>query len=239
MRINHYLSQAGICSRRAADKLVQAHRVRINGEFAKVGQQVSKEDEILLDDRPVRLHNQTFFYRLYHKPCGVITTQNTQVEANLLAALASEREEDWPEHFFAVGRLDKASEGVLLLTNNGQLANNLLQLDKSLPKRYLVTVTPAITQEFLQAMACGVDILNTKTKPCQVLRMADNLFQIELHQGLNRQIRRMCQTQGYQVIRLLRFEFADLGIENLPAGKTRNLTEIEIHALEKRLNNVT
>lgn len=193
---------------------------------------VSAHDKVVLDGQPIVLAEKSFFYRLYYKPRGVVCSQNLAVEDNLLDAIAPFKTTDWPQHYFAVGRLDKDSEGALLLTNNGQLTNCLLNENKTLPKRYLVTVTPKVTHEFLQNMAAGVEILDQITKPCSVYRLADNLIQIELTQGLNRQIRRMCQTLGYQVERLIRVEFAGLGVNNLPAGQIRKLSTDEVAKIE-------
>lgn len=176
-----------------------------------------------------------FFYRLYHKPKGVVCTQNTEVAGNLMEALSLQVDRHWPNHYYAVGRLDKESEGLLLLTNHGVLANHLLQEDRQKTKKYLVTVQPEITFEFLSRMASGVEILNQNTLPCEVFRLSDNVLQIELTQGLNRQIRRMCQALGHRVERLIRVGFAGLPLD-IPAGETRGLSKKERHSLQKMLN---
>lgn len=211
---------------------MRQQRVWVNQQCAQVGMKVSNEDLVELDGRRVVLAQGDFFYRLYHKPRGVVCTQNEKVVENLLASIEPLKSTDWPEYFFAVGRLDKASEGALLLTNNGALTQYLLTENKTLPKRYLVSVSPKVTQGFLDNMSAGVEILGQLTEPCRVYRLSDQVIQIELTQGLNRQIRRMCQTLGYQVQRLIRIEFAGLGIENLPAGQIRKLSAQEVAKIE-------
>lgn len=238
-RINHFLSKAGICSRRAADRLIRRGLVQINGHIASVGQKVTVADSVTYQQHEVRLAlRPDYFYRLYHKPKGIVVTQNGDVQNNLLSDLLPRQAEGWPRHFFAVGRLDKDSEGVLLLTNHGVLTNQLLQQDKTWPKRYIVTVTPVFDEAFIAAMASGVQILGQTTQACKVFRLADNLFQIELTQGLNRQIRRMCQSLGYRVQRLIRVEFAGLSIQGLPAGGIRPLETYERQKLESIINKV-
>ena len=239
-RINHFLSKAGICSRRGADRLVRQGRVKVNAQVAYLGQKVSLQDRITVDGQALLLKPVNhYFFRLYHKPRGIVTTQNPIVEDNFLSALkaypSEHKWDEWPEHFFAVGRLDKASEGALLLTNHGDLCNFLLQQD-SVSKQYLVQVTPKITHEFLRQMASGVKILGETTQPCVVFRLADNLLQIELKQGLNRQIRRMCQALGYRVERLTRVTFAGVTLDGLMAGQSRALSENEVLQLLGRFS---
>jgi len=236
-RINHFLSKSGVCSRRAADRLVRQGRVRVNQQPALLGMKVAAEDDVRLDGQPVVLVENQYFYRLYYKPRGVVCTQNLAVDGNLLTAIKPMQTSTWPNYFFAVGRLDKDSEGALLLTNNGTLTNCLLNENKTLPKRYLVTVTPQVTDEFLEKMSAGVEILDQVTEPCRVFRLSEQIIQIELTQGLNRQIRRMCQALGYQVQRLIRIEFAGLGINHLPAGNIRSLCANEIAKIESLSKN--
>jgi len=220
IRINKYLSQAGICSKRAADRLILAGQVLVNGRLAKVGQFVFEQDRVVVDGQPIEDKPEPI-YRLYHKPVGVVCTNDQNVSGNLVDAL------NYSERVFAVGRLDKASEGLLLLTNDGTIFNQILRAENAHQKTYLVTVDQPLTQLFLSQMASGVPILNTVTLPCDVTQVDQITFQIVLTQGLNLQIRRMCQALGYRVQRLQRIQIMNLHLEGLQANASRELSQKE------------
>jgi 23S rRNA pseudouridine2604 synthase len=220
MRINKYFSQRGICSKRAADRLILAGRVKVNGLAAQVGQNVDSQDLVLLDGQPLDEKPKPV-YLLYHKPVGVVCTNDQSVPGNLVDAL------DYPQRLFAVGRLDKASEGLLLLTNDGAIFNPILRAEQGHEKEYLVTVDKPITPAFLSAMAAGVPILQTITLPCVVTPVSDQVFNILLTQGLNLQIRRMCQALGYRVEKLQRTRIMHLHLGDLAANQYRGLSHQE------------
>lgn len=224
MRINKYLSQHGVCSKRAADRLILAGQIRVNGLAAEVGQRVDSQDEVWLKGQPI-IAKPKPIYLLYHKPVGVVCTNDRTVKANLVDAL------DYPQRVFAVGRLDKDSEGLLLLTNDGAIFNPILRAEHQHEKEYVVTVDHPITPEFLSTMASGVAILNTTTLPCLVTQLSDRVFNIVLTQGLNLQIRRMCQTLGYRVQKLQRIRIMHLTLGSLAANQYRELSTEERGAL--------
>ena len=220
IRINKYLSQFGICSKRAADRMILAGEVLVNGQLAKVGQLVSDIDQVwvngqLIDSRPEPI------YLLYHKPVGVVCTNDQAVSGNLVDAL------NYSQRVFAVGRLDKASEGLLLLTNDGVIFNQILRAENAHQKTYSVRVNKQITEAFLNEMASGVSILDTVTLPCQVTKIDAFTFQIVLTQGLNLQIRRMCQALEYRVVRLQRTQIMNLHLYGLLPNQYRKLNESE------------
>ena len=220
IRINKYLSQFGICSKRAADRMILDGEVLVNGQLAKVGQLVSDIDQVwvngqLIDSRPEPI------YLLYHKPVGVVCTNDQAVSGNLVDAL------NYSQRVFVVGRLDKASEGLLLLTNDGVIFNQILRAENAHQKTYSVRVNKQITEAFLNEMASGVSILDTVTLPCQVTKIDAFTFQIVLTQGLNLQIRRMCQALEYRVVRLQRTQIMNLHLYGLLPNQYRKLNESE------------
>ncbi|WFE69194.1 RNA pseudouridine synthase [Thiomicrospira sp. R3] len=227
MRINKYLSQHGVCSKRAADRLILAGQVTVNGLAAEVGQRVDSQDEVWVKGQPINAKPKPI-YLLYHKPVGVVCTHDRTVKANLVDAL------DYPQRVFAVGRLDKDSEGLLLLTNDGAIFNPILRAEHQHEKEYVVTVDHSITPEFLSTMASGVAILNTTTLPCLVTQLSDRVFNIVLTQGLNLQIRRMCQTLGYRVQKLQRIRIMHLKLGYLEANQYRELSADEQADLGRR-----
>ncbi|WP_343034752.1 pseudouridine synthase [Thiomicrorhabdus cannonii] len=228
IRINQFFSRAGACSRRQADRWIAAGRVQVNGQTAKMGMLVSESDAILLDGQRIRTAVEPL-YLLYHKPVGVVCTHDVTVKNNLAEALA------FPERVFAVGRLDKDSEGLMLLTNQGEIVNRILRVENGHAKRYRVTVDKAITPEFLQQMAQGVPILNTVTRPAEIFKTEENVFELVLTQGLNRQIRRMCKALGYRVMRLQRLAIVHLQLGDLPVGAWRHLSDGELATLQESL----
>jgi 23S rRNA pseudouridine2604 synthase len=224
MRINKYLSERGLCSRREADSWVEAGRVSINGAVATLGTKVQAGDTVRVDDRAIGGESAHVYIAL-HKPVGIECTTDPRVPHNVVEFVSHR------ERIFPVGRLDKDSEGLLLLTNDGDIVNDLLRARHGHEKEYLVTVDRPVTDEFVHAMASGVEILDRITAPCRVHRVAKNVFRITLTQGLNRQIRRMCEVFGYTVRRLIRVRFVNILLEGLSPGRWRNLTQAELAGL--------
>jgi 23S rRNA pseudouridine2604 synthase len=224
LRINKYLSERGLCSRREADAWIAAGRVTVNGAVATLGTKVGAADEVRLDGEPLGAPTHHVYLAL-HKPAGVECTTDQRVPHNIVDLVAHR------ERVFPIGRLDKDSEGLILLTNDGDIVNLLLRAEHSHEKEYLVTVDRPLTDEFLKAMATGVEILGTTTAPCRTERVSKNVFRIVLTQGLNRQIRRMCDVFGYTVRRLIRVRFVAIRLDGLEPGRWRNLTRAELAAL--------
>ncbi|MBS0373415.1 MAG: pseudouridine synthase [Proteobacteria bacterium] len=224
LRINKYLSERGLCSRREADAWVTAGRVTVNGVVATLGTKVAASDDVRLDGEPIGAPSGHVYLAL-HKPVGVECTTDQRVPHNIVDFVAHR------ERVFPIGRLDKDSEGLILLTNDGDIVNRLLRAEHRHEKEYVVTVDRPVTDEFLRAMAGGVDILETRTAPCRTERVSKNVFRIVLTQGLNRQIRRMCDVFGYTVRRLVRVRFVNIRLEGLEPGRWRNLTRGELVGL--------
>jgi 23S rRNA pseudouridine2604 synthase len=224
MRINKYLSERGLCSRREADSWVEGGRVSINDVVATLGTQVQPGDRVRVDGRSVG-GEKAHVYIALHKPVGIECTTDTRVPDNVID-LVSHR-----ERIFPIGRLDKNSEGLLLLTNDGDIVNDLLRARHGHEKEYVVTVDRPVTDEFVKGMAGGVAILDQVTAPCRVQRVGKNVFRIVLTQGLNRQIRRMCEVFGYTVRRLIRVRFVNIHLEGLSPGRWRDLSRAELAAL--------
>ena len=226
MRLNKFLSETGMCSRREADGWIAGGRVSINGKRAELGTQVNETDEVRVDSRIVGTHKKKKkIYICLNKPVGITCTTERDVHDNIIDFIAHE------ERIFPIGRLDKESEGLILLTNNGDIVNEVLRVENNHEKEYLVSVDKPVTDAFLAGMAGGVRILDTKTRPCQVKRVGKFDFQIILTQGLNRQIRRMCEVFGYDVRRLQRVRIVNIRLGALKLGRWRNLTESELRGL--------
>jgi 23S rRNA pseudouridine2604 synthase len=224
MRINKYLSERGLCSRREADSWVDGGRVSINGVVATLGTQVQPGDQVRVDGRLVGGETKHVYIAL-HKPVGIECTTDTRVPDNVIDFVSHR------ERIFPIGRLDKNSEGLLLLTNDGDIVNELLRARHGHEKEYLVTVDRPVTDAFVKTMSSGVEILDTRTAPCRVERIGKNVFRIVLTQGLNRQIRRMCETLGYTVRRLIRVRFVNIHLQGIAPGRWRNLTRAELAGL--------
>ncbi len=224
VRINKFLSERGVCSRREADDRIGAGRVTVNGVVATLGTRVSPLDEVRLDGELLGAPTREE-YIVLHKPVGVECTTDRRVAHNVIDFVAH------PERVFPVGRLDKDSEGLLLLTNDGDIVNQLLRVEHHHEKEYRVTVDRPITDEFLASMAEGVQILETMTQPCRTYRVSKNEFRIVLTQGLNRQIRRMCDVFGYTVRKLVRVRFINIWLDGIEPGRWRNLTTSELAGL--------
>lgn len=228
MRINKYISETGFCSRRESDRLIEAGRVTINGRPAELGSTVDPGDDVRIDGNPVGPKKKNVYIAL-NKPVGITCTTELHVKGNIIDFVGH------PERIFPIGRLDKDSQGLILLTNDGDIVNKILRAENNHEKEYIVTVDKPITPTFLQGMAGGVRILGTVTKPCKVTKLGDRVFQIILTQGLNRQIRRMCQAFGYQVRQLKRVRIMNIHLGHLRVGQWRDLTPEELQELNKSL----
>lgn len=223
-RLNKYISEAGVASRRAADRMVEEGRVTINGRVAVLGDRVSDGDTVAVDGVPVSGAHRDVVIAL-NKPRGITCTSSPDDPDNVIAFVR------YPQRIYSIGRLDKDSEGLLLLTNNGELANAVMRSRGEHEKEYVVTVDHDITDAFLKRMSSGVEILGRTTKRCEVERISQREFRIVLRQGLNRQIRRMCGTLGYTVVRLRRVRIMNIVLGDLPVGKWRELTQSEVDEL--------
>ncbi len=218
MRLNKFISETGLCSRREADARIEAGRVTINGVVATLGTQVKEGDVVCVDGKPVS-GEQKHVYLALNKPVGVICTTDREIPGNITDFV------NYRERIFPIGRLDKESEGLILLTNNGDIVNEILRVENAHEKEYVVTVDRPVTEIFLNGMASGVRILGTVTRPCKVTRIAPATFRIILTQGLNRQIRRMCSFYGYKVLRLQRVRIINLTLDGIKTGQWRELKD--------------
>jgi len=223
-RLNKYLSETGTCSRREADQWIEAGRVTVNGTRAVLGTQVNEGDEVRVDGRAPRAKPKRVYIAL-NKPVGVECTTDRDVPGNIVDFVGH------GERVFPIGRLDKDSEGLILLTNDGDIVNTILRAENEHEKEYVVAVDRPLTPEFLAGMARGVPILDTVTNPCTVTQVGKNTFRIVLTQGLNRQIRRMCEHFGYRVRRLQRVRIMNVHLGSLPVGDWRNLSPAELGGL--------
>lgn len=224
MRLNKHISETGICSRREADAWIAAGRVTVNGERATLGTQVRPQDVVTVDGRPLGRSRKDVYIAL-HKPAGITCTTEPDVPGNIVDFVGR------AERIFPVGRLDKDSEGLILLTNNGDIVNEILRAEHRHEKEYLVTVERPVSDTFLAMMAAGVRIGGLRTRPCEVSRTGPASFRIVLTQGLNRQIRRMCSALGHRVRSLRRVRIMHIRLGALPRGKWRPLTQAEIRPL--------
>ncbi len=224
-RINKYLSEVGYCSRRAADKLIAEGRVTINGKIPELGTKVTPDDEICVDGKSIKESNADSIYLAFNKPIGIVCTTDTRVEKNNIIDFIN-----YPTRIFPIGRLDKPSEGLILLTDDGDIVNKILRASNDHEKEYLVTVDKPISQIFLERMANGVPILDKVTKKCLVEKLNTYQFKIILTQGLNRQIRRMCEYLNYEVTALQRVRIMNIKLD-IPVGEYRELTSKEFEEL--------
>lgn len=220
-RLNKYISETGFCSRREADKLIDQGRVTLNGEKPEVGTKVAEGDEVLIDGKPLK-DKKAPIYIAFNKPVGITCTTERQIKGNIIDYIKH------PERIFPIGRLDKPSEGLIFLTSDGDIVNKILRAGNNHEKEYLVTVDKPVTHEFIRKMSNGVPILNTVTKKCRVSQENRQRFRIVLTQGLNRQIRRMCEVLGYHVIKLKRIRIMNITLDGLSSGQWRYLTPLEI-----------
>ena len=222
IRINKYLSEVGYCSRRKADILIDDGRVTINGEVPELGTKIVPGDEVRVDGKLVSKPRESHIYLAFNKPVGIVCTTDTAVEKDNIIDFINHQ-----KRIFPIGRLDKASEGLILLTSDGDIVNKILRAKNNHEKEYIVTVNRPITTDFLEKMATGIPILDTLTQPCFVEQITRNTFKIILTQGLNRQIRRMCDYLEYKVIKLRRIRIMNIHLD-MAVGKWRNLTLEEL-----------
>ena len=229
MRINKFISEAGTASRRGADKLITEGRVTINGKRATIGSQVEPGDDVRVNGNQLFVARNNVYIAL-NKPVGITSTTEKGVKGNIVDLV------NHPFRVFHIGRLDKDSEGLILLTNDGDIVNEILRSENQHEKEYIVSVDRPITPEFLKQMSEGVKILDTITLPCKVEQLSKYDFKIILTQGLNRQIRRMCEALGYNVYRLQRIRIMNIQLDNLPVGQWRYLSKKEKAQLFQALN---
>ncbi|MGX1830728.1 pseudouridine synthase [Paenibacillus taichungensis] len=230
MRINKYISETGYCSRRETNRLIAAGRITINGKVCEKGADVEPEDIVLIDGEEIPFNDRDPVYLALNKPIGIVCTAAEQVEGNIIQYV------NYPSRIFAIGRLDKASEGLIFLTNDGDIVNKMMRSEHNHDKEYVVTVDKPVTDEFVRAMSQGVEIMNVVTKPCEVYKYSENVFRIILTQGLNLQIRRMCKALGYRVLKLERIRIMNVTLEGLERGRWRHLEKQELENLLSMLN---
>ena len=230
IRVNKALSMAGVCSRREADRLIAAGRVRINGSEAGPGDKITSADVITLDGKTVRMQEPPTLL-LFYKPRGIVSSTKQQRSETTVVDYIH-----YPVRIYPAGRLDKESEGLLLMTNQGELVDRLLRSANGHEKEYQVWIDRPVTAEFIRRMRAGVQILDTVTRPCEAVQTGPDSFRIILTQGLNRQIRRMCHALGCEVTRLRRVRILNLTLEGLQPGQYRQVTDREYKELLKRLD---
>jgi 23S rRNA pseudouridine2604 synthase len=226
-RINKYLSEVGYCSRRAADKLIEQGRVTINGAVPEMGTKVAPGDVVAVDGIAVDGAEDKRVYLAFNKPVGIVCTTDTRVEPDNIIDYIN-----YPTRIFPVGRLDKMSQGLIFLTDDGDIVNKILRARNNHDKEYVVTVNRPVTADFVRGMAGGVPILDTVTKPCRVEKLGKHVFRIVLQQGLNRQIRRMCEHFDYRVVKLERVRIMNVKLD-VPVGQWRDLTPEELAELQR------
>lgn len=223
--LNKYISETGICSRREADKWIEAGRVKINGLVAKKGNRVFEGDAVTIDNKPLKSKPKSVFIAL-HKPAGVTCTTDLKDRSNIIEFV------NHKERIFPIGRLDKASTGLIFLTNDGDIVNEILRAEHNHEKEYIVSVDRNINDQFIAKMSKGIPILGTKTKPCIVEKLENKVFRIILTQGLNRQIRRMCEFLHYNVLTLKRVRIMNITLDKLKVGEWRDLSADELNGLK-------
>jgi 23S rRNA pseudouridine2604 synthase len=231
VRVNKFLSEVGFCSRRKADDLIAAGRVKINGVVPEMGTKVSRSDVVTVDDKTIFEPKEDFIYLAFNKPVGIVCTTDTKVEKDNIIDYINH-----PKRIFPIGRLDKPSEGLIFLTNDGDIVNKILRARNNHEKEYIVEVNKPISKEFIQKMGDGVPILDTVTRKCKVEQLSRLTFKIILTQGLNRQIRRMCQFLDYEVMRLKRVRIMNIHLD-VPVGQWRYLTEKEVGEINRLAEN--
>lgn len=229
IRLNKYLSQIGFCSRRQADKFIEQERIKVDGRLPELGQKVAPGADITFDDKKIDQQKDERIYMLFNKPKGIVCTTDTRVEKDNIIDFIN-----YPKRIFPIGRLDKMSEGLIMLTNDGEIVNKILRVENKHQKEYLVQVDQPINADFINKMENGVKILDTITQPCQLKKISKNEFKIVLQQGLNRQIRRMCEALGYKVRTLQRIRIMHFKLD-MPVGKYRLLNNDEIRFLKDQL----
>lgn len=231
-RINKFLSEVGYCSRREADKLIEAGRVTINGAIPEMGTKIAPGDIVHVDGIEIKNNKEEFVYLAFNKPVGIVCTTDTSVEKDNIIDFIN-----YPKRIFPIGRLDKPSEGLILLTNDGDIVNKILRASNNHEKEYIVKVDKPISQTFIERMSGGIPLaeLDRVTKKCKVEKLNTYQFKIILTQGLNRQIRRMCEYLNYEVLTLKRVRIMNINLD-LPVGDYRELTKEELVALNKLIS---
>ncbi|KAA1153647.1 23S rRNA pseudouridine(2604) synthase RluF [Pseudoalteromonas sp. FUC4] len=220
-RLNKFISETGFCSRREADKYIEQGRVTVNGNTPEMGVKVADTDTVLIDGNPLRAKPKRV-YIAYNKPVGITCTTESKIQSNIVKAV------NYPTRIFPIGRLDRPSEGLIFLTNEGDIVNKILRAGNNHEKEYVVTVDKPLNRQFVTKMANGIPILDTVTKKCKVTQTAPKEFKIVLTQGLNRQIRRMCEYLGYEVVTLKRTRIMNVTLKGLKVGQWRHLTDVEM-----------
>lgn len=234
-RINKFLSEVGYCSRREADKLIEAGRVTINGTIPEMGTKIAPNDVVHVDGEEIKNTKESFVYLAFNKPIGIVCTTDTRVEKDNIIDYIN-----FPKRIFPIGRLDKPSEGLILLTDDGDIVNKILRASNNHEKEYIVTVDKPISQTFISRMSGGIYLedLGKRTKKCKVKKINSHTFSIILTQGLNRQIRRMCEYLTYEVQTLKRVRIMNIELD-MPVGKYRELTKEELKELKQLISNST
>ena len=223
-RLNKFIAETGFCSRREADKFIETGRVTINGVIPELGTKVSEYDEVRIDGKLIREKNEKLIYLAFNKPVGIECTTNLDIRDNIVDYI------NYPKRIFPIGRLDKASEGLIFMTNDGDIVNKILRARNNHEKEYTVTVNKPLTDKFIERMGNGVPILDTVTRKCKVEQISKFVFKIVLTQGLNRQIRRMSEYLGYEVVALKRIRIINISLD-IQVGRFRDLTDFEIKEL--------
>lgn len=229
MRINKYISDTGFCSRREADKLIENGVVKINDKIATLGDKVTDGDKVFINDKPLKLNSNKVYIAL-NKPVGITCTTELHVKGNIVDFIGHK------ERIFPIGRLDKDSEGLILLTNDGDIVNKILRAENNHEKEYIVTVNKPITDDFIFGMSNGVDVEGKMTKKCHVEKISTFTYRIILTEGRNRQIRKMTAYFGYEVKKLKRIRIMNIKLDNLKKGLWRNLSNNELKVLFKDIN---
>ena len=229
-RLNKFIRETGVCSRREADKYIEEGRVTVNGKTPELGTKVSVDDDVRIDGNPIN-KKEAAIYIAFNKPAGIICTTERDIKHNIIDYI------NYPTRIFPIGRLDRASEGLIFLTNDGDIVNKILRAGNNHEKEYLVTVDKSITETFIRRMGNGIPILETVTKKCFVEQTGKFQFRIILTQGMNRQIRKMCSFLEYEVKSLRRFRIMNITLEGLKEGGWREFTKQEIETIEKLISN--
>ncbi len=227
--LNKFISETGICSRREADRWIEAGRVKINDKTASKGNRVFENDLVTIDGKPLKSKPKSVFIAL-HKPAGITSTTDRADKDNIIDFVAHK------ERIFPIGRLDKASTGLIFLTNEGDIVNEILRAENNHEKEYFVTVDKPVDARFIKRMSAGIPILGTVTNPCFVEKTGNNAFRIILTQGLNRQIRRMCEYLDYNVLTLKRIRIMNIRLDGIKVGAWRDLTETELKGIKELVN---
>jgi 23S rRNA pseudouridine2604 synthase len=229
--LNKFISETGLCSRREADKLIEQRRVTLNGKVAQKGNRVMPKDLVKIDGKPLKIKQKAAIYIALNKPRGITCTTDLKDKSNIIDFIR------FPSRIFPIGRLDKESDGLIFLTNDGDIVNKILRAGNNHEKEYIVTVNKPINGDFIQKMGNGVEILGTITQKCAIRQEGKCKFRIILKQGMNRQIRRMTEALGFEVLTLTRVRIMNISLSNIPLGKWRYFTPKEIETINRLVEN--